>query len=227
MIKVLIVDDEAMAREALHYLLKKFEDVEVLEVFESAIEARKYLNGNSADLIFLDVEMPGLTGMEFLATARNLPEIILTTNNPDYAVEAFEYKVLDFLTKPINFARLSKSLDRYKESLNREPSTREDMFVRSEGKFVRIAFDDLLYAQTMDDYMCLYMKDKSKHIIHSTLSKLEKDLPQERFQKVHRSYLINLSKIVDVDETTVVIEKEVIPVSRAFRPVLKDRLGLK
>jgi DNA-binding LytR/AlgR family response regulator len=173
------------------------------------------------------VEMPELTGMELLATVKELPEIVLTTNNPNYAVEAFEYQVLDFITKPVSFARVSKSIDRYKDKQSAGPSSKDDMFVRSEGKFVRISFSDLLYAQTLDDYMWLYMADKTKHIIHSTLTKLEGDLPNDKFQKVHRSYIVNLAKIVDIDETTLVIGDIVIPISRAFRPVLKKRLGLK
>lgn len=225
MIKAIVVDDEAMARESLTYLLQKFDAIELTGAFESGIDALKHLEKEPVDLVFLDVEMPELSGMELLATAKDLPEIVLTTNNPSYAVDAFEYQVLDFLPKPVNYARLTKAIDRYTAKMSANPG-REDMFVRSEGKFVRVAFDELLYAQTMDDYMCLYMDNKTKHIIHSTLTKLEADLPSDKFQKVHRSYVVNLSKIVDVDDTTLVIKDIVIPISRAFRPVLKKRLGL-
>lgn len=226
MISTIIIDDDSMARQSMTFLLDKFDNIELVDSFESAFDAKKYLSENSVDIIFLDIEMPELSGFEFLSTTKELPSIILTTGNPDYAIEAFEYEVLDFLVKPINFARLSKSLDKYERSKRVDKADREDMFVRSEGKFVRVAFDDLLLAQTREDYMCLYMADKSKLIIHSTLSKLEKSLPESRFQKVHRSYIVNLSKIVDVDDTTLVIEDHVVPISRAFRPILKNRLGL-
>lgn len=227
MISAIIVDDDNMARESMRFLLDKFDNIELTGSFESAFDAKKHLADNKVDIIFLDIEMPELSGFEFLSTTKELPGIILTTGNPDYAIEAFEYEVLDFLVKPINFARLSKSIDRYEKSKQVAVADREDMFVRSEGKFVRVAFDDLLFAQTREDYMCLHMADNSKLIIHSTLSKLESTLPDARFQKVHRSYIVNLSKIVDIDETTLVIEKEVIPISRAYRPVLKNRLGLQ
>ncbi len=227
MISAIVVDDDSMARESMRFLLEKFDNIELIESFESAFDAKKYLAENSVDIIFLDIEMPELSGFEFLSTTKELPGIVLTTGNADYAIEAFEYEVLDFLVKPINFARLSKSIDRYEKSKKIAIADREDMFVRSEGKFVRVPFDDLLFAQTREDYMCLFMTDKSKLIIHSTLSKLEKSLPESRFQKVHRSYIVNLSKIVDVDETTIVIEDHVIPISRAFRPILKNRLGLQ
>ncbi len=227
MINAIVVDDDSMARESIKFLLDKFDNIELAESFESAFDAKKYLADNKIDLIFLDIEMPELSGFEFLSTTKELPGIILTTSNPDYAIEAFEYEVLDFLVKPVNFARLSKSIDRYEKSKKVDITEREDMFVRSEGKFIRVAFDDLLFAQTREDYMCLYMTDKSKLIIHSTLSKLEKSLPESRFQKVHRSYIVNLSKIVDVDEATLVIKDHVIPISRSFRPILKNRLGLQ
>lgn len=227
MISAIIVDDDSMARRSLKYLLEKTDNIELAGSFESAFDAKKYLSEHNADIIFLDIEMPELSGFEFLSTTKELPSIILTTGNADYAIEAFEYEVLDFLVKPVNFARLTKSIDKYERSKKTDPADREDMFVRSEGKFVRVAFEDLLFAQTREDYMCLYMTDKSKLIIHSTLSKLGKALPESRFQKVHRSYIVNLSKIVDIDDATLVIEDHVIPISRAFRPILKNRLGLQ
>lgn len=227
MIKAIVVDDDIMARESMAYLLKKFDNIELAGSFESAFDAKNFLKDNTVDLIFLDIEMPELSGFEFLSTTKELPGIILTTSNTDYAIEAFEYEVLDFLVKPVAFARLSKAIDKYEKTTKQNTSERDDMFVRSDGKFVRIPFDDLLYVQTKEDYMYLYMADKTKYIIHATLAGMEKTLPVSRFHKVHRSYIVNLSKIVDIDDTTLVIQDHVIPVSRAFRPGLRDRLGLK
>lgn len=227
MIKAIVVDDDIMARESMAYLLKKFDNIELTGSFESAFDAKNFLKDNTADLIFLDIEMPGLSGFEFLSTTKKLPGIILTTSNSEYAIEAFEYEVLDFLVKPIGFARLSKAINRYERTSQLNPAEKEDIFVRADGKFIRIPLADLLYVQTKDDYMYLYMADKTKHIIHSTLVGIEKTLPASRFHKVHRSYIVNLSKIVDIDDTTLVIQGHVIPVSRAFRPGLRQRLGLK
>ncbi|WP_417600602.1 LytR/AlgR family response regulator transcription factor [Owenweeksia hongkongensis] len=222
MIKALIVDDEEMARESLSYLIRKVDNIEVVESFESAIDAKKYLEKNQADVIFLDVEMPDFSGMEFLASMDALPSIILTTNNPEYAVEAFEYEVLDFIPKPVSYGRLVKAVERLDSTVEK----RDDFFVRSEGRYVRVPFESLMYVETMDDYLKLHLEDKSKCIVHSTLTKMEEKLPAAQFQKVHRSYIVNLSKIVDIEETTIVVGQSVIPVSRAFRPVLKERLNL-
>lgn len=225
MIKAAIVDDEAMARESLKHLLSKVQDVEIVSVAESALEIQATLVDHAIDVLFLDIEMPDLSGLELLATVKNLPNIVLTTNHPEHAVEAFEYEVVDFLTKPVYLVRLNKALDRIRAQQEPENDNREDFFVRSEARYVRVPFDDLLYVKTLDDYVILQL-GKEKHIVHSTLSKMERRLPDARFQKVHRSYLVNLSKITDVEDTTLAIDRHVIPVSRAFRSIIKNRLGL-
>lgn len=105
--------------------------------------------------------------------------------------------------------------------------SRDDFFVRSEGRYVRIPFEQLLYIETVDDYLALHMDKQGKHLVHSSMKKMEGQLPPAQFQRIHRSFLVNLGKIVDVDDSTVVIDRKVLPVSRAFRPILKRRLGLE
>lgn len=225
MIRAIIVDDELMARESLGMLLGKFEDINVVSRLASAEETLVALKSEAVDVIFLDVEMPGLSGLDMLEVARELPAIVLTTNNADYAVDAFEYDVVDFLQKPVTYKRLVKTIERLRESL--QPASKPgNFFVRSEGKHVRIDLDKLLYVETMDDYVVLVMDDKSKHIVHSTLSAMDERLPDDRFFRVHRSYVVNLERIDDVDETTLVIQRNVIPVSRAYRKALKEKLRL-
>jgi two-component system response regulator LytT len=225
MIRAIIVDDEVMARESLSMLLEKFEDISVSNKLSSAEETLVVLKSEKVDVLFLDVEMPGLSGLDMLEVARELPRIVLTTNNADYAVEAFEYDVVDFIKKPVTYKRLVKTIERLRESLSPEVKS-ENFFVRSEGKHVRIDLEKLLYVETMDDYVVLIMEDKSKHIVHSTLSAMDQRLPDNQFFRVHRSYLVNLERIDDVDETSLVIQRNVIPVSRAYRKPLKERLRL-
>lgn len=232
MINCVIVDDDPMAMEALEYLLNKLEDIEVSTTYNSALDAMPKLENSDIDLVFLDVEMPDFTGIELLETAKILPNIILTTQNEQYAVKALAHKVLDHLTKPIRFARLAQAIDRFKELNNPEKTestseSREDFFVRSDGRYVRIAFEELLFVETVDDYLALHLDKKGKHLVHSTLKKMEGELPVSMFQKVHRSYIVNLKRIVDFDESSLVINRNVIPVSRAFRPILRERLGLE
>lgn len=225
MIRAIIVDDELMARESLGMLLGKFEDISVINKLASAEETLVALKSDKVDVLFLDVEMPGLSGLDMLDVASELPRIVLTTNNANYAVEAFEHDVVDFLQKPVTYKRLVKTIERLRESLSPVVKS-ENFFVRSEGKHVRIDLDKLLYVETMDDYVVLNMEDKSKHIVHSTLSAMDQRLPDDRFFRVHRSYVVNIQRIDDVDESTLVIQRNVIPVSRAYRKPLKERLRL-
>ncbi len=225
--KVIIVDDDLMARESINYLLEKFNDVEVLGSFESALTAQTFLKNNEVNVIFLDVEMPEFTGLDLLASSMNLPEIILITSNSDYAVEAFEYEVLDFIPKPASLVRVNKSIERLRLKL-KETSTDEkrDMYVKSEARLIRVSFDDLTVVQTLGDYLTLYMKDGAKLIVHSTLTAMELRLPKPAFMKVHRSYIVNLSAIKDIENHSLLIQDIVIPVSRAYRHDLKVRLDL-
>ena len=225
--KVIIVDDDLMARESINYLLEKFNDVEVLGSFESALTAQTFLKNNEVNVIFLDVEMPEFTGLDLLASSMNLPEIILITSNSDYAVEAFEYEVLDFIPKPASLVRVNKSIERLRLKL-KETSTDEkrDMYVKSEARLIRVSFDDLTVVQTLGDYLTLYMKDGAKLIVHSTLTAMALRLPKLAFMKVHRSYIVNLSVIKDIENHSLLIQDIVIPVSRAYRQDLKVRLDL-
>lgn len=223
--KAIIVDDDMMARESINYLLEKFNDIEVVGSFDSAFDAQAFLQSNAVEVVFLDIEMPEFTGLELLASSSNLPEIVLITSNSNYAVEAFEYEVLDFIPKPATFARVNKAIERLraKASVTVEKS---DMYVKSDGRFVHVLFDNLTTVQTLGDYVTLFMSDGSKLIVHSTLSAMEAKLPVVKFMKVHRSYIVNLSFIKDIEDHTLLIKDNVIPVSRAYRQDLKLRLDL-
>ncbi|MCB0737705.1 MAG: response regulator transcription factor [Bacteroidetes bacterium] len=223
----IVVDDEQVSRDSLEYLLQKLDDVDVVGSFSSAIDAKAFLTKTSVDVIFLDVEMPDLSGIEFLAIMDNLPSIILTTSSKEYAVDAFEYKVTDYLVKPVGLKRLIDAIKRIsKQEAESEPNPEKEIFVRSDGKHVKIVLNDLWYVETMDDYVILRLENETKHIVHSTLSGMEEKLPNSQFQKTHRSFIINLSKISAIEENQVVLGKTKIPVSRAYRPILKQRLNL-
>lgn len=231
MISSIIVDDDPIAIEALQFLLKKHEEVRVLETFSSPIDALKFLKDEVVDLLFLDIEMPDISGLELMETAKSLPTVVFTTQSEHYALKAFEYEALDYLTKPIRYSRLNQTIQRFKDRQNIKNQQvneldREDFFVRTDGRYVRIAFEELFYAESEDDYITLHTV-QGKYVVHSTMKKLEEQLPTALFQRTHRSFIINMKKIVDVDETTVVIDRNVIPVSRAYRPLLRERLGIQ
>ena len=226
MISAVIIDDELLSRESLEFLIGKLEDIQVVASFETALSSKPFLESNHVDVIFLDIEMPGLSGMDFLATMNNLPSIILTTSNPDYALEAFEYQVVDYLIKPIGLKRFNEALNRIREKKEQSDDKSNEIYVRADGKFIRINLQELVYVETMDDYVVLHLDNTKKHVVHSTLSKMNDRLPQASFQKVHRSYVVNLGKISAVEEGQLSIGDRTIPISRAYRPILKSRLKL-
>ncbi len=166
--------------------------------------------------------------MEMVKSLENLPQIIFTTNRTDYALEAFEYDITDYLTKPIMLPRLIKAIKKAKSRLNDGgPSINsDDLYFRSEGKLVKLKGVDILYIETLDDYLLIHTRTGEKHITHSTLSKMDDKLKGRTFLKVHRSYIINLAEISSIEDTHVLLGKKIIPVSRAHRSILLEKVNL-
>lgn len=223
--KCLIVDDDQMARESLKMMCEKIEELEVLGLCESGIEAIKRIKSEEIDLIFLDIQMPDLTGMDLIKTVENLPLVIFTTSHAEYAVEAFEHRVTDFLTKPIEFPRLLKAVDYAKEQLATDGDTKQmrELFIKVDGRYVRLNLDDVLYIESLGDYVT-FRTEKDKYVVHSTLKNIDEKIKNDHFLKVHRSYIVNLSKVVDIEETNMVIHDKVVPISRAHKPILMNKI---
>lgn len=224
----MIVDDELMARKSLERFCKKHEDLNVKSICENAKQALEVLKEEEIDLIFLDVEMPELTGLEFLDQAASLPQVILTTSKTEYAYEAYQYQVADYLKKPFNFIRfqqaVGKVLEIHKINNNYKADAKE-IYIREDGRFVRIPYEEILYFENAGDYVSI-KTISSSHIIHGTMKGIDSRLNNPQFLKVHRSFIVNLSKIKDIEDGTLVIEKKVIPISRAHRQALMGRLNL-
>ncbi len=235
MTRCIIVDDELMARKALERLCSKHEELEVSAIFESAESALEWLDENpaTADVLFLDVEMPGMSGLDFLAQAPAVGAVIFTTGNPEYAFQAFEHRAADFLKKPIAPARFEAAVAKAVEQLrpNHGPAGQlaqangTEIFVREEGRYVRIPCEQILFFENVGDYVRI-KTETGQHIIYGALKGIDEKLTDSRFLKVHRSYIVNLQKIKDIEETTLVIEKTVIPISRAHRGELMSRLNV-
>lgn len=239
--KCIIVDDEAAARAITKQLCKKIEELTIAEEFDNAIDAIKYLNTNTVDLIFLDIHMPTFSGFDFIQTLKNPPLIILTTSDRNFALDAFEYDcVVDYLVKPITPERFAKAVARIKErssvtqkveepiSANPDETTTtigNDLYVNIDRRLVKINVPDICVIEAKGDYIKIKAEDKN-YVVHSTLKKIEEKLPSHLFLKVHRSYIINTTKIVDIEDNSVLIKQDVIPVSRANRKELMQRLNL-
>ncbi len=221
----IIVDDDQMARVSLEMLCNKVEDVEVDGVFDNGMDALNWLKNNATDVVFLDIEMPNLSGMDLVKSIENLPQIVFITSHAEYALEAFEHHVTDFLSKPVQLPRLLKAIERVRELNNNvRQEAQNEIFIRVDGRFVRLNLDDLLYVESLGDYVT-FVTDKKKYIVHSTLKNIADKITNSNFLKVHRSYVINLTKVVDIEENNLVIKDKVIPISRAHKANLIKRIN--
>jgi len=227
--KCMIVDDDLIARKSLGRLCQKVDGLEVVSVCENARQALDDLVKEPVDLIFLDVEMPGLTGFDFLEHAVNVPQVILTTAKEEYAFTAFQYDVTDYLKKPILLPRFKQAIEKANIALQQNPSSKtvpkKEVYLKENGKFIRVSYEDILYFENVGDYVKV-KTITGHHLVHSTLKGIEAKLDDPDFLKVHRSYIVNLNKIKDIQENTLVIDRKVIPISRANKPLLMNRLNL-
>jgi len=227
----IIVDDNKMARMAMKKLVEQVKDLKLVAECENAMDAYNVLNKESVDLLLLDIEMPGTTGIEL---TRNLgkqkPFIIFTTAKKDYAVEAFELNVVDYLVKPVDPGRFIQAIDKVREALqsddeNVEIKDKEFVFVKDSGVLKRITIDDILYLEAMGDYVKIFTPQKF-HIVHATLKSIEEKLPDSKFMRVHRSYIVAINKIDYIEEGTINIKGTAVPVADAYRSSLNARLNL-
>ena len=233
----IIIDDEATARAIISQLCSNESSLNVLEEFPNAIQAIKYLNQNDVDLIFLDIHMPDFTGFDFIQTLRKHPKIILTTSDKNFAIEAFEYDcIVDYLVKPLNLERFKKAINKAEmfnldieqpevTSSQTNQAQDKELFVNIDRRLIKIDISSIKLIQAKGDYI-LIKTDTKNFTVHSTLKKIVNKLPETQFLKVHRSYVINTSKIIDIEDNSVLIDKDVIPVSRSNRPELMRRLNL-
>lgn len=225
----LIVDDNKIARTTLIHLASQISDLRVSGDFAHAMEAYNYLISHSVDLLLLDIEMPGMTGVEL---ARHLgvkrPLIIFTTSKKEYAIEAFDLNVVDYITKPITPARFLQAIDKAREiidSRKTEVESDEDsfVFIRDSNHIRRLKMDDILFAEAMGDYVKLHTTQKF-YAVHTTLKAVENRLPESKFIKVHRSFIVALSKIDTIQDGAIVIFGKSIPVADAYRAALNARM---
>jgi len=233
----IIIDDEEMARAIIAQMISNHKELKLAQEFSNAMQAIKYLNQNEVDLIFLDIHMPDFTGFDFIQTIKNPPKVILVTSDRNFAIEAFEYEcIVDYLVKPITEERFQKAIVKANaaqitsSTLSKEvKQTAEDnskeFYINIDRRLIKIEFESVTVVEAKGDYIHI-KTDVKNYVVHSTLKKIEDKLPKDLFLKVHRSFIINTKKIIDIEDNSVLIAKDVIPVSRANCPELMKRLNL-
>lgn len=227
-LKCLIVDDEPMARKGLEEYVKDIPFLELAGTCESAMRAKEFLLNNKVDLMLLDINMPQVTGIEFLKSLENPPLVIFTTAHPDYALESYALDVMDYLVKPIMFDRFQRAVQKAREYHTLRVSTKsapDFFFIKCDHVFEKVFFNDVLYVEAMQNYCILHTVTR-KLISYITLSGLEEKLPSTRFMKVHKSYIVNLEKVTALDGNDIFINKVQIPISRNLKEdVMKRVMG--
>lgn len=221
-----IVDDEPIAIDIIRHYLEKLPNFEVVGSFDDPLEAFLALKEQPVDLLFLDIQMPGLTGIDLLQTISNPPEVIFTTAYREYAFEGFELNVLDYLLKPIAFNRFLQAIDKFLLKKKKETAvpaakaeTSEVLTVRADRKTVRIKLSDILFIEGLKDYVKIILPDRQV-VTKELISQMEKRLPSDQFVRVHRSYIIAKGKIDAFTATEVEIGQFEIPIGRKYRGLI-------
>ncbi len=233
MINVIIVDDEPLAQDVLETYIEKVPELNLVQKCSNALEANEVLKAHDIDLMFLDIQMPQLTGIDFLKTLIRPPLVIFTTAYDNYAIEGFELNALDYLLKPISLERFMKSVNKAmdqlelqrKETGGPEMEGEDYFFVKADKKLVKVNYKDILYIEGLKDYVIIRM-DNSRVITLQTMKSLEEKLPHQLFKRIHRSYIINLDKInAIVGNMVEVIEKNQqkhLPIGKNYRDELLE-----
>jgi DNA-binding LytR/AlgR family response regulator len=227
----LIVDDNKIARATMKQLASQVKDIIVAGECANAMEAYNLLQEHSIDVMLLDIEMPGMTGLELTKNLGNKsPVIIFTTSKKEYAAEAFELNVADYIVKPVMPARFLQAIDKAREicqSNTEELKLQEDefLFIRDSNIVRKLKLEDILYAEAMGDYVKLFTPQKF-YAVHTTLKAVEERLPASAFLRVHRSYIVAISKIDTLQEGAIIINGKPIPVADAYRSMLNKRMNI-
>ena len=227
----LIIDDNKMARIAMKQLVSEVEGLTVAGECSKAMEAYNLMQSKPVDVLFLDIEMPDMTGLEL---TRHLgdkkPIIIFTTSKKEYAVDAFELNVVDYIVKPVTTPRFLQAVEKAREIYNSNKlevsiEEKEFVFIRDNGILKRLLIEDICFLEAMGDYVKVFTQQKF-HAIHTTLKTVEEKLPPDKFLRVHRSYIVALNKIEKIEEGVIVINSKPVPVADAYRSTLNKRLNI-
>ena len=231
MLNVVIVDDEPLALEGLSNYVREVDFLSLVGTGENPIELMNILGATMVDLVFLDIQMPKMNGIDYLKIAQNRPMVILTTAYPSYAIEGYRLNVLDYLLKPILFDRFIQAAHKAKDyqqlksqqSTTAQKTPEDYFFVKCDHKYEKIFFDDILYIQGMQNYVAIFTR-KGKYITHLTLKNIEANLLPHSFIRVHKSYIVSIPKISSVESQEIRVASKGIPLSRNYKEQVMDKV---
>jgi DNA-binding LytR/AlgR family response regulator len=229
-LRCIIVDDDPIARRTIEHCVEKTSFLHLVKSCSNVQEALSVLHDQPTDLIFLDVEMPDMSGLDFIKTFKDIPQIVLITGKKEYAADAFDYDVTDFVLKPVEYPRFLKAATKAQsihESMEvGKEGESEHLFIKKEGaRLLRLEAKEILYVEALADYVNIYTKD-GRHTLLSTMKAIEAKLPSRDFLRIHRSFIVRLDKIAEIEESAVTVNGKAIPVSRSHKEDLHRRLKL-
>jgi two-component system LytT family response regulator len=222
-LKCVVVDDEPMAREIIESYIAKTPNLELVKSCKNAAEAILFLQENSTDLFFLDINMPEITGLSLAKIINQKAQIIFTTAYREYAIDGFNLNVVDYLLKPFSFDRFLQAIQKVSASEITENNT-DFMFVRSDRKMVKVDFNAILYIESLSDYVKIFTSEKTI-VIRETISSLEEKLPSKKFIRIHRSFIISLNNISSYTNEFIEINQKALPISRSYKESVLQKLA--
>jgi DNA-binding LytR/AlgR family response regulator len=232
--RCLLVDDEPIAVDIIRNHIKKLDTLEITGVCSNAVEAFEFLRKKPIDLIFLDIQMPKITGMEFLRTLKNPPKVIVVSAYREYALEGFELDVLDYLIKPVSFERFLKAMDKYYHqaekyqagfgvSVDPEDQT-AFIWIRADRKNMKVLLNQIRYVEGLKDYVKIYLENQMI-ISKASMKEMEEKLPSDQFIRIHRSYLVSLTKIQAFTQDHVEVGRNILPIGTSYKTAVMHQLA--
>ncbi len=233
-IRCQIVDDEPLAINVIKKFLDQFQASEIVSTCENALDAFSFISENQVDLLFLDINMPTLNGLDFLKSLKHPPLVIITSAYRDYAVEGFELNVLDYLVKPISFQRFLKAMDKANAAMREKnapaqpvitmpDSTKAFIFLKVDKKMVKVYLDEILFIESLKDYVKVRTVYEDL-ITHQNLNGMAKILPEDSFIRIHKSYTISVDKVKSIEGNCVEIASQLLPIGRNYRKEVKEHI---
>ena len=228
-ITCIIIDDEPLARKGLKEYVTDVDFLNLIGEFDNPLKAAELISRGEVQLLFLDIQMPKITGLEFFKTLQNAPPVIFTTAYPQYALEGFEVNALDYLVKPISFDRFLKAAMKareyyeVRETNEKEKATTDYFFIKTDNKLVKILFEDVLFVEALQNYVTIHTLLK-KHMTYLTFKSVEEYLPADKFLKVHKSYIVAASKVDSIEGNDIRIGQQHIPISRNQKDEVMEKL---
>jgi DNA-binding LytR/AlgR family response regulator len=230
----IIIEDDRLSLRIIEEFVNKTADLNLVDTYSNAVDAINLLGKNdNIQLIFLDVELPDMSGMEFLESIKITPQVVIISSKEKYAVQAFNYEVTDYLVKPITYARFYKSIERARKRMQMRNGLdkigKEEIFIKKNSTLVRLRYDDILWVEALENYVIFNTFD-DKYTIHFTMKAIEQKLPMDKFTRVHRSYIVNTGSIEVIEDNSVLIRThdgtKTIPIGKSYKDKLMGDINL-